>query len=120
MELSFDTVLAGVSGCQLDLTRYRGLWARQDALLLNLPAGGAVRGIIISQFYMAPGRNGSEGDYGIVLNAPLAQVVATLPDLAGPATLNGRQRRLQPLRDATGDPRHRAQTLLVCRGGADI
>lgn len=119
-DLSFETVLAAVSGCQLDMAHYRGLWTREEALLLSLPAGGAVRGIVISQFYMAPGRNGSEGDYGVVLNAPLAQVIARLPDLASPAAINGRQRRLLPLADATGDPRHRGQTLLVCRGGADI
>lgn len=119
-DLSFETVMERVSGCELDITRYRNLWARDDALIINLPAGGAIKGILVSQFYMAPGRNGSEGDYGVVLNAPMAQVAITFPDLAGKMTLNGRQRLLVSLFGETGNPRHRSQTLLVCRGGAGV
>lgn len=120
LDLSFETVIEQVGGCRLDMARYRGLWAREDAVLISLPSGGAIRGIIVAQFYMAPGRNGSEGDYGVVFAAPLAQVASTLPDLAGQVHLDGRQRRLVPLVDETGNPRHRNQTLLVCKGGAGI
>lgn len=119
-DLQFDTVMAQVRGCLVDISRYRGLWTREDAVLLNLPAGGAIGGILISQFYMAPGRNGSEGDYGVVLNAPITQVANQFPELAGAVMLNGRQRRLVSLATETGNPRNRSQTLLVCRGGAGI
>lgn len=118
--LRFDTVLEQVAGCSLDISRYRGLWVREDALIINLPAGGAIQGIVVSQFYMAPGRNGSEGDYGIVLNAPVAQVASKLPDLAAPMTLNARQRRLVSLASETGQIGRGGQSLLVCRGGALI
>ena len=119
-DLSLERALEQVNGCQLDLSRYRALWPRQDALLLNLPAGGALNGIVISQFYLAPGRNGGEGDYGLVLNAPVAQVAGAFPELAANVTVNGRQRRLVNLALETGNPRNRSQTLLVCRAGAEI
>ena len=119
-DLSFEQALDQVKGCELDTTRYRALWPRQDALLLSLPAGGAINGILLNQFYLAPGRNGGEGDYGIVLNAPLAQVVTSFPELAASTMVNGRRRQLVNLALETGNPRHLSLSLLVCRAGADI
>ena len=119
-ELGFQAVLEQVSACNIELGRYKQMWVREDAVLINLPASGAINGILVTQFYIAPGRNGAVGDYGVVFNAPVAQVISTFPEFAGNAMMNGRERQLVSLFRETGNPRNRSQTLLVCRGGTSI
>ena len=119
-ELGFQAVLEQVSACNIEIERYKEMWVREDAVLINLPASGAINGILLTQFYMAPGRNGAVGDYGVVFNAPVAQVSSTFPQYIAHAMINGRERQLVSLFKETGNPRNRSQTLLVCRGGTSI
>jgi hypothetical protein len=115
-DLRFDQVLDQVSKCEIDIERYARLWVREDAILINLPNSGAINGILVTQFYVVPGRAGGPADYGIVLNAPVAQVQSSFPELDGVIVINGRKRQLLPLVRETGNPRNRGQTLLICRG----
>ncbi len=119
-DLRFETVVEKVSACDIDIDRYRGMWSREDAILLRLPSSGTISGILVTQFYWAPGRNGSFGNYGVVFNAPIAQVLSNFPQFAAPALVNGFERHLVPLAKETGNPRNKSQTLLVCRGGTSV
>ena len=118
--LHFETVVESVSACRIDISLYRPLLTSSDAILINLPSSGALSGILVTQFYFSPGRNGKQDDYGVVFNAPFSQVASTFPEIAASAMLNGRERELVPLARETGNPRNKSQTLLVCRGGVAI
>ncbi len=118
--LRFEDVVESVSTCQIDISLYRPLLTSSEAILINLPSSGALSGILVTQFYFAPGRNGKHDDYGVVFNAPFSQVASTFPDLAGSVILNARERDLVPLARETGNPRNKSQTLLICRGGVSI
>lgn len=119
-ELGFEAVIATVGACDLDPEQYQGMWSRHDALLINLPSSGTVNGILLTQFYWAPGRDGRVGNYGVVFNAPIEQVAAAFPQYVGASMVNGFDRHLVPLTTETHNPRNRSQTLLVCRGGARL
>ncbi|MSQ58126.1 MAG: hypothetical protein EXR36_00320 [Betaproteobacteria bacterium] len=118
--LSFETVLERVRACQIDTALYRPFLAHPGAILINLPSSGALSGILVTQFYFAPGRNGKHDDYGVVFNAPLAHVASTLPEFAAQAIVNAHERELVPLARETGNPRDKSQTLLICRGGTAV
>jgi hypothetical protein len=117
VELDFERIWDSVRTCQIDTDRYRALWTRGDAMLIALPSSKAMSGVLVTQFYLAPGRNGKLDDYGIVFNAPFAHVSSTFPEYLTTVVLNGRERNMVPLARETGDPRNKSQTLLVCRGG---
>ncbi len=119
-ELRFETVVERVSTCQIDISLYRPLLTGSDAILINLPSSGALSGILVTQFYFAPGRNGKHDDYGVVFNAPFSQVASTFPEIAANVILNGRERELVPLARETGNSRNKSQTLLICRGGVSL
>lgn len=118
---SFDDFFRQVSECRLDMGRYGELVdPHQDGVLISLPAAGAVRGMLISAFYFAPG--GSEGaeEYGLLINAPLEVVARTFPEFAGRQSVNGHVRRLARLSEQTGDRSAGRQTLLMCVAGTAV
>ena len=119
-QLGFEAVMTTVGACDLDPEQYRGLWPRHDAVLINLPSSGTVKGILLTQFYWAPGRDGRIGNYGVVFNAPIEQVAGVFPQFVGASMVNGFDRHLVPLSAETHNPRNRSQTLLICRGGARL
>lgn len=118
----FEQVFARVVACSLDPARY-GLagWVagRADAVVIALPASGAIRGLLVNEFYFAPGRYGGE-QYGLVINAPLDAVANAFPELAGRQTVNGYLRRLSRLSDETGERGARRKTLLSCTAGTEV
>jgi hypothetical protein len=118
---SFDDFFREVSECRLEIDRYGELVdPHQAGVLISLPAAGAVRGMLISAFYFAPG--GAEGapQYGLLINAPLEAVTKTFPEFAGRHTVNGYLRRLARLSDEIGDHSRRRQTLLMCVAGTAV
>ena len=120
---SFDDFYQGVSECRLDMTRYSAdtlVEPFSDGLIISLPTAGAVRGLLITAFYFAPGRAGSADQYGLVFNAPIDAVASTFPEFASKHTVNGYLRRLARLSDETGDDKAVRQTLLVCKGGTTL
>jgi hypothetical protein len=118
---TFDDLYRGVSECRFDLSRYIDVPMSPDAeaVLISLPTGGAMRGLLINTFYFAPARAGKGENYGLVFNAPLEAVIDAFPELAGRETVNGYLRRLSRLSDATGDRSAGRRTLLVCSGGTE-
>ncbi|HXV07873.1 MAG TPA: hypothetical protein VD791_07580, partial [Burkholderiales bacterium] len=92
----------------------------RGGVLISLPAAGAVRGMLISAFYFAPG--GSEGaeQYGLLINAPLEVVARAFPEFAARHTVNGHVRRLARLSEQTGDRSASRQTLLMCVAGTAV
>ncbi len=118
---SFDDFFRQVSECRLDMARYGELVdPHRDGVLISLPAAGAVRGMLISAFYFAPG--GSEGaeQYGLLINAPLEVVAKAFPEFAARHTVNGHVRRLARLSEQTGDRSASRQTLLMCVAGTAV
>jgi hypothetical protein len=115
---SFDDFFTGVSECRLDMTRYGGVVEhRQDGVLISLPAAGAVRGILVEGFYLAPGGADTPGRYGLLFNGPVDMVAQAFPEFAGRHTVNGHLRRLASLAEETGGNGARRKTLLVCIPG---
>ena len=118
---SFDDFFTGVSECRLDMTRYGDVVERhQDAVLISLPTAGAVRGILVEAFYLAPGTAGSPDRYGLLFNGPLDVVARAFPEFAGRHTVNGHLRRLASLAEETGGNRAQRKTVLVCTPGTSI
>lgn len=118
---SFDDFFRQVSECQLDMDRYGDLVdPRRDGVLISLPAAGAVRGLLISAFYFAPGGGDGAEEYGLLINAPLEAVAKTFPEFVGRHTVNGHLRRLARLSEQTGDRSARRQTLLMCVAGTAV
>jgi hypothetical protein len=118
---SFDDLYRGVSECSFDLSRYNDvpMDPYAEAILISLPAAGAVRGFLISTFYFSPAKAGRGENYGLVFNAPLEAVADAFPELAPRETRNGRLRRLLRLSDEIGDRSAGRQTLLICSGGTE-
>jgi hypothetical protein len=115
---SFDDFFREVSECRLDMDRYGDLVdPGQDGILISLPSAGAVRGMLISAFYFAPGGDDGAQEYGLLINAPLEAVAKAFPEFAERHTVNGHLRRLARLSDQTGDRSARRQTLLMCVAG---
>lgn len=118
---SFDDFFRQVSECRLDISRYGDLVdPRQDGVLISLPSAGAVRGLLISAFYFAPGGGDGAEEYGLLINAPLEAVAKTFPEFVGRHTVNGHLRRLARLSEQTGDQSARRQTLLMCVAGTAV
>lgn len=115
-----EELYRGVTDCRFDLSHYADLPMEPyaQAVLINLPIGGAVGGIFVDTFYFVPPRDDQGEDYGIIFNAPLDTVAAKLPELMLRATRNGYLRRLVRLSDETGDSAARNKTLLHCTGGS--
>jgi hypothetical protein len=118
---SFDDLYRGVSQCSFDLSRYNDvpMDPYAEAILISLPAAGAMRGFLISAFYFAPAKAGRGENYGLVFNAPLEAVANAFPELAARETINGHLRRLLRLSDETGDRSAARKTLLICSGGTE-
>jgi hypothetical protein len=60
-------LLPGVSECRLDMARYHGetlVEPFSEGVVIALPAGGAVRGLVITAFYFSPGRAGGLSSMG--------------------------------------------------------
>jgi hypothetical protein len=118
---SFDDFFRGVSGCSLEMARYRVMVdAAGDGVLIALPAGGAVRGLVVTSFYFSPGRAGQGDGYGLLFNAPLEAVARSFPEFAGKQTINGHLRQLLRLSDETGQDSGRSKTLLMCTDGTAV
>jgi hypothetical protein len=118
---TFEAFFQGVSGCSLQMDRYRVMVdAEDDGVLIALPAGGAVRGLVVTSFYFAPGRGGQGDGYGLLFNAPLEAVVRSFPEFAGKHTVNGHLRELLRLSDKTGLDSGRRKTLLMCTDGTAV
>ncbi len=118
---TFEDFFRGVSGCSLEMARYRAMVrATDEGILIALPAGGAVRGLLVTSFYFSPGRGGHGDGYGLLFNAPLEAVARTFPELAGKHTVNGYLRQLLRLSDETGEDSGRRQTLLMCTEGTAV
>lgn len=118
---SFEDFFRGVSGCSLEMARYRVMVeATDDGILIALPAGGAVRGLVVTSFYFSPGRGGNGNGYGLLFNAPLEAVVRSFPEFAGKHTVNGHLRQLLRLSDETGEDSGRRKTLLMCTDGTGV
>lgn len=118
---SFEDFFRGVSGCSLEMARYRAIVdAASEGVVIALPNGGAVRGLLINAFYFSPGRGGNGDDYGLLFNAPIEAVAHSFPEFAGRQTVNGHVRRLLRLSDETGDGSARRKTLLMCTGGTPV
>jgi hypothetical protein len=118
---SFDDLYRGVSQCSFDLSRYNDvpMDPYAEAILISLPAAGAMRGFLINTFYFAPAKAGRGENYGLVFNAPLEAVADAFPELAPRETINGHLRRLLRLSDETGDRSAGRKTLLICSGGTE-
>ena len=118
---SFDDLYRGVSQCSFDLSRYNDvpMDPYAEAILISLPAAGAMRGFLINTFYFAPAKAGRGENYGLVFNAPLEAVANAFPELAPRETINGHLRRLLRLSDETGDRSAARKTLLICSGGTE-
>ncbi len=118
---SFDDLYRGVSQCSFDLSRYNDvpMDPYAEAILISLPAAGAMRGFLINAFYFAPAKAGRGENYGLVFNAPLEAVANAFPELAARETINGHLRRLLRLSDETGDRSAGRKTLLICSGGTE-
>jgi hypothetical protein len=118
---SFEDFFRGVSGCSLEMARYRAMVdPADDGILISLPAGGAVKGLLITAFYFSPGHGGNGDGYGLVFNAPIEAVARSFPELAGKHTVNGRLRQLLRLSDETGESSGRRKTLLICTDGTAV
>ena len=118
---SFEDFFRGVSGCTFDMARYRGMVdTTSQGILIALPSGGAIRGVLVNGFYFSPGRGGNGDGYGLLFNAPIAAVAHTFPEFARRHVVNGYLRKLQRLSDETGQDSGRRQTLLMCIGGQAI
>jgi hypothetical protein len=118
---TFEDFFRGVSGCSLEMARYRPMVdAHNEGLLIALPSGGAVRGLLITAFYFSPGRGGNGDGYGLVFNAPIEAVARGFPELAGKQTVNGHLRQLLRLSDETGQDSGRRKTLLMCTDGTAV
>jgi hypothetical protein len=118
---SFDELYRGVSACSFDLSRYTDVPMEpySEAVLISLPAAGAVRGFLISAFYFAPAKGGKGENYGLVFNGPLEAIADAFPELVSRETMNGHLRRLLRLSDETGDRSAGRKTLLMCSGGTE-
>jgi hypothetical protein len=118
---TFEDFFQGVSGCSLQMDRYRVMVdATDDGVLIALPTGGAVRGLVVTSFYFSPGRGGHGDDYGLLFNAPLEAVVRSFPEFAGKQTVNGHLRQLLRLSDETGQESGHRKTLLMCTDGTPV
>jgi len=120
---SFEDFYQGVSECRLDMARYHGetlVEPFSEGVVIALPAGGAVRGLVITAFYFSPGRAGGAEQYGLVFNAPIDAVVSSFPDFASRQTVNGYLRQLSRLSDETGDEKDVRKTLLMCKAGTAL
>jgi len=120
---SFEDFYQGVSECRLDMARYRAetlVEPFSEGVVIALPAGGAVRGLVITAFYFSPGRAGGAEQYGLVFNAPIDAVASSFPDLASRQTVNGYLRQLSRLSDETGDEKDVRKTLLMCKAGTAL
>lgn len=118
---SFEAFFGGVSECNLQMARYRDFVdASAEGVLINLPSGGAVRGLLITAFYFSPGRGGNGDGYGLLFNAPIEAVARSFPEFAGKHTINGHLRRLLRLSDETGEESGRRKTLLMCTDGTVV
>jgi len=118
---TFEDFFRGVSGCSLEMARYRGMvHAADDGVLISLPAGGAVKGLLVTAFYFSPGHGGNGDGYGLVFNAPIEAVAHSFPEFAGKHTVNGHLRQLLRLSDETGQNSGRRKTLLMCTDGTAI
>jgi hypothetical protein len=100
---SFEDFFRGVSGCSLEMARYRDV------------VDATSEGVVI-----APGRGGNGDAYGLLFNAPIEAVARSFPEFAGRQTVNGHLRQLLRLSDETGDDRARRKTLLMCTGGTAV
>jgi hypothetical protein len=120
---SFDDFYRGVSECRLDMALYHAeslVEPFSEGVVIALPAGGAVRGLVITAFYFSPGRAGGADQYGLVFNAPIDAVANAFPDFASRQTVNGYLRQLSRLSDETGDEKDTRKTLLVCKAGTAL
>jgi hypothetical protein len=118
---TFEDFFRGVSGCSLEMARYRAMVdATNDGILISLPAGGAVKGLLITAFYFSPGHGGNGDGYGLVFNAPIEAVAHSFPEFAGKHTVNGYLRQLLRLSDETGENGGRRKTLLMCTDGTAV
>ena len=120
---SFEDFYQGVSECRLDMARYHGetlVEPFSEGVVIALPAGGAVRGLLITAFYFSPGRAGGAEQYGLVFNAPIDAVASSFPDFASRQTVNGYLRQLSRLSDETGDEKDLRKTLLMCKAGTAL
>ena len=114
---SFDEFYTGVSECRFDLSRYADLPMDPyaEAVLISLPAAGAVRGFLITTFYFSPGRDGKGEGYGLVFNARSRLSPMLSRSLPARETVNGHLRRLLRLSDETNDQgASHGKTLLIC------
>ncbi|MEO8626588.1 MAG: hypothetical protein ABI612_00600 [Betaproteobacteria bacterium] len=116
---SFDAFYNGVAHCSLDLSHYADMPMNPyaEAVVINLPNAGSVRGFLITSFYFSPARDGHGEGYGLIFNAPFEAVVDAFPELTARETMNGYLRRLLRLSEETSDKAAQRQTLLVCNGG---
>lgn len=118
---SFDDFYNGVTGCSLELGRYRELFPpHEEAVVISLPSARAVGGFLIDSFFFAPGRGGEPEKYGLLFNAPLDAVGQALPDLAGRRAVNGHLRDLVRLSEQSREQSAARKTLLLCTGGTEI
>jgi len=120
---SFDDFYQGVSECRLDMARYQAealVEPFSEGAVIALPAGGAVRGLVITAFYFSPGRAGGAEQYGLVFNASIDAVASSFPDFASRRTVNGYLRQLSRLSDETGDEKDARKTLLTCKAGTAL
>jgi hypothetical protein len=120
---SFEDFYRGVSECRLDMKRYDAetLVERfSEGVVIALPAGGAVRGLVITAFYFSPGRAGGAEQYGLVFNAPIDAVASSFPEFASRQTINGYLRQLSRLSDETADEKDARRTLLMCKAGTAL
>jgi len=117
---SFDDFFREVSECHLDMERYDGLVPLRRGVLITLPSAGAVRGMLISAFYFAPGAGEGAEQYGLLFNAPLEAVSRTFPEFAARHTVNGHLRQLTRLSDHTGERGAGRKTLLMCVAGTTV
>lgn len=114
--LSAAELLKEVENCSLSLTgEAPPIDAQAEAMVVRVTEALVAKGITAHLFYFAPGKDGRRDDFGLILDAPLAQIRKALPRLAKPREVNGYRRDLEPIGNPDDSNEGGDKTLFVCR-----
>lgn len=114
--LSASELLKEVENCSLKLTgEAPPIDVQAQAMIVKVTEALLAKGVTAHLFYFAPGKDGKADDFGLILDAPPAQVQKVLPRLAKARDANGYRRKLESIGDPDGSGNGQDKTLIVCR-----